>query len=39
MLKSNRPGVLYKLDIEKAYDCVNWDFLLKVSKKMGFGAF
>ncbi|RVW32643.1 hypothetical protein CK203_076554 [Vitis vinifera] len=23
MLKSNRSGVLYKLDIQKAYDCVN----------------
>ena len=36
-LKSNQGGVLCKLDIEKAYDHVNWKFLLAVLKKMGFG--
>ena len=36
-LKSNKGGVLCKLDIEKAYDHVNWKFLLAVLRKMGFG--
>ena len=36
-LKSNKGGVLCKLDIEKAYDHVNWKFLLVVLRKMGFG--
>ena len=29
-------GVIYKLDVEKAYDNVNWEALLKLLKKMGF---
>ncbi|RVW96178.1 hypothetical protein CK203_037721 [Vitis vinifera] len=36
-LKSNEEGVLCKLDIEKAYDHVNWKFLTAVLRKMGFG--
>ncbi|KAL4384698.1 hypothetical protein GQ457_15G025740 [Hibiscus cannabinus] len=35
--KSNRGGVVLKLDFSKAYDCVRWDFLLMVLVKMGFG--
>jgi hypothetical protein len=27
-IRSCEPGVLYKLDIEKAYDHVNWNFVL-----------
>ena len=30
------PGVLCKLDVEKAYDHVNWDFLLYLLTRCGF---
>jgi len=32
-LKSKVPSLLSKLDLEKAYDHVNWEFLLCVAKK------
>ena len=37
IVKSNRGAILCKLDIEKAYDHVDWAFLLAVLEKMGFG--
>ena len=37
LLKRNESGVLCKLDIEKAYDHLNWNFLLLVLQRMGFG--
>ena len=36
VLKNNENGILCKLDIEKAYDNVDWYFLLTVMQKMSF---
>ena len=38
ILRSNGGFILYKLDIEKAYDHVDWSFLCWVIEKMGFGG-
>jgi hypothetical protein len=34
---SGISGLLCKLDLEKTYDHVNWDFLLHIIQKCGFG--
>ena len=34
---SGEPGVMCKMDLEKAYDHVNWDFLLYMLRRSGFG--
>ena len=37
LLKRNESGVLCKLDIEKGYDYLNWNFWLFMMQSMGFG--
>ena len=37
LLKRNESGLLCKLDLEKAYDHINWNFLMVVLQSMGFG--
>ena len=37
ILKNNENSIMCKLDIEKAYDNVNWSSLFTVMQKLGFG--
>ena len=37
MLRRDDGGVVCKLDIEKAYDHLNWKFVLEVMRRKGFG--
>ena len=37
-LKFGVPGLICKLDLEKAYDHVNWNFLMYLMERCGFGA-
>lgn len=35
-MRDRKPGIMCKLDIAKAYDHVNWGFLLNVLVDLGF---
>ena len=34
--KRRKKGLLLKLDFQKAYDCLNWNFLLSMLRLFGF---
>lgn len=34
--KAKRKCLVFKVDFEKAYDCLNWNFLIGILKSMGF---
>jgi len=36
LARKKEPGIILKLDYEKVYDRVNWDFLIEVLKMRGF---
>ena len=36
-IRNGRSGVICKLDIEKAYDYVKWEFIIYILKRMDFG--
>ena len=35
-MKTGVPGVICKLDVEKAYDHMNWNLLMNLLKRCGF---
>lgn len=37
-MESKIEGFLLKLDISKAYDCVDWEFLFKILRVFGFSS-
>ena len=37
-LRRKKCGLIYKLDIEKAYNSISWEFLYQAMGRMGFGS-
>ena len=37
-VKTGLPGILCKLDVEKAFDHVNWGFLMQLLERSGFST-
>lgn len=37
MTKKRKPDLILKLDFVKAYDMVNWDYLIETMENRGFG--
>ena len=35
--RTKEKCLIFKVDFEKAYDSINWKFLMSIMKKMGFG--
>ncbi|XP_071700132.1 uncharacterized protein [Rutidosis leptorrhynchoides] len=35
--KKHDKSLIFKVDFEKAFDCLSWDFLMEVMEHMGFG--
>lgn len=35
--RNNKEGVMYKLDMEKTFENVHWDFIDYMFRRMGFG--
>ena len=36
--KRKEKGLIFKVDFEKAYDSINWRFVIDIMKRMGFGG-
>ena len=34
--KKKEKGLIFKVDFEKAYDSINWSFIIDIMKRMGF---
>ncbi|GJZ73768.1 RNA-directed DNA polymerase, eukaryota [Tanacetum coccineum] len=37
-LKKKRKGLIFKVDFEKAYDSIEWGYLIEIMERMGFGV-